>query len=137
MQEIADGGDEIRDVLPAEGVAERQHRDGVTHLTEARGRGAADLPRRAVGAGQDRKAPLDRFQPAIKRVILRVGNLRRILDVIFGAVIGDCRDEVVMRFLRGERIEFFHRRFDVTQNGLAHAASLAFSKSPRRRVPRR
>ena len=68
--------------LLVEGVAERQHRHAVPHLGELRQRRAADALGRRIRRAQLGMLRLQRLQLAEQRVVLRVGDLRRVLHVV-------------------------------------------------------
>ena len=81
--------DEIGHVLVGEGVAEREHRHRMAHLAEGLDGCGADPPRRAVGAHQLGKARLDRRIALAQRVVVGVGDLRRVLGVVELVVVRD------------------------------------------------
>ena len=82
LEKAPDAVDELGNVLVAEGVAERQHGNGMLHFRKAaRGRGA-DRLRRRIRRHQIGKFCLDRFQPLAQRVVGGVRNRRRILLVV-------------------------------------------------------
>ena len=79
LEEAADAADEIGDVLLAEGVVERQHRHGVAHLGEAARRRGADLAATGdVQRAQVGEPRLDRVVALAQRVVLGVGDRRRV-----------------------------------------------------------
>ena len=88
-QEAAHAGDEIGDVLVGEGVAEREHRHGMAHLAEGLDGRGADALGRAVGAHEVGKARLDRGVALAQRIVVGIGDLRRVLAVVELVVMGD------------------------------------------------
>src|SRR5438067_2490089 len=66
--------------------ADGEHGDVVAHRGEILGRRAADAPRRRVGRGELWMRLLQRLQLAEQAVVLRVGELRRVLDVVQAVV---------------------------------------------------
>ena len=88
---------EVGEIRGVERVVERQHRHAVAQFGEAGLRRAADPVRWRIGADQCGKPRLDRGVAPAQRVILGVGDLRRVALVI-GAV--------VMRDLGGQTLQF-------------------------------
>ena len=88
-QKAADAADEIDDVFLRKGIVERQHRHRVAHLGKARRRRGADPLRQAFKRAQLRKARLDRVIALAQRVVVRVGNGRRVVLIIAPVVLGD------------------------------------------------
>ena len=82
LEKPPDAIDELGDVLIAEGVAERQHGNGMLHFRKAARRRGADLLRRRIRRDEIRKFRLDRLQPLAQRVVGRIRNGRRILLVV-------------------------------------------------------
>jgi hypothetical protein len=89
LQEPPHPADEITDIIIAESVVQRQHRDAVRDLSEPGGRCRADLSGRPVRKNQVREAGLDCRVPLAQRIIVRIGNRRRIFLVIAPVVLGD------------------------------------------------
>ena len=83
VQIAADAGVEFQHVGIVEGIAEAHHPHLVADLGKAFGRGGTDLIRGAVGPFQFRESRLDLGVAAFERIVIGVGDLRRI-----GAVIG-------------------------------------------------
>ena len=83
-----------------EGVAEREHRHGVAHLAEGRDRRGADARGRAVGAHERGKARLDGRVALAQRVVVGVGDLRRVLRVVELVVVRDLAREPLELGLR-------------------------------------
>ena len=109
-EEAAHARDEIGDVFVGEGIVERQHRHFVNDFGEFRRRLRADAMRRAVGPHQQRKARFDLGVAAAQRVVVGIGNLRRVFLIIAPVVLGDFVGEPVellFRFGGGEFIDGF------------------------------
>ena len=82
-------GDEIAHVLVGEGVLQRQHRNGVADGGELPRRRNTDPLRRAVGPFQGGKAGLDGVVALTERVVLGIGDGRRILGVVAAVMPGN------------------------------------------------
>ena len=78
-EEAIDAATKSRTSSSRERVVERQHRPRMADRRESRRRRGADPARRAVVADEIRKARLDRGVAALQRVIIGIGNLRRVL----------------------------------------------------------
>ena len=74
--------------------ADAEHRHRVPHGSEALAHRAADALRRAVGRAQRRVPGLQRLQLAKQRVVLGVGDLRRIEHVVAVVVVADQRAQL-------------------------------------------
>ncbi len=90
-QEAADAADEIDDVFFGERIVERQHRHRVADFGKARRRRRADPLGQALQRAQLRKARFDRAVALAQRVIVGIGNARRVVLVIAPVVRGDFR----------------------------------------------
>ena len=82
LEEAPDALDEFGHILVAEGIAERQHGDGMLHLAKAARRRRADLLRRRFPGDEIGEIFLDRLQPLAQRVIGGVRYGRRVLLVV-------------------------------------------------------
>jgi len=103
-EESIDAGDEITDILVRKRIVEGQHRPGM-HDRRKGDRGcSAHPPRRTVFAHQLGKARLDRVVQPLQRIVIGIRNLRRILAVIEGVVMGDLPRQP-LQFCSG----LFHR----------------------------
>ena len=102
IEEAADAGDEIRDILFVEGVAEGQHRHAVAHLGELLRRRAGNRLRRALDGAEFGKLLLDGFEAAAQRVVLRVRDRGHVLLVIAAVMRADLLDEARVLGLRFE-----------------------------------
>ena len=71
-----------RSSVLAHRVVEREHRHAVDELGEALGGRRADALRRRIGARELRVRCLERLELAEQRVVLRVGDLGRVLLVV-------------------------------------------------------
>ena len=99
-QEAADAGDELGDILLAEGVVERQHRHRVHDLAEAADRCRTDPLARAVLALEAGEARLDRKVAPAERVVVRIRDAGVVLLVVAAVVLGD-RGREARKFARG------------------------------------
>ena len=81
--------DEASHVVVRIGLLQRQHGDGMADGGELARRRAADPLARAVGALQRREARLDRRIADGERVIVGVGDGRRVVLVVAPVVAGD------------------------------------------------
>ncbi len=82
VQALIDAAHEVAHFLVAEGIAQRQHRQGVHHFGEARGRPAADLVAGRLGVVQLRMRRFQRLQLAHQRIVLGVGNQLFVMLVV-------------------------------------------------------
>ena len=105
-QETPHAIDEVRHVLVAEGVAEREHRHRMLHLCKASGWRRSNFLRRRVLRHQVRKPRLDRAGANTQRVVRRIRHRRRIVLVVALVVLGELGDELLqLRFrLRGTEL---------------------------------
>src|SRR5215472_1533021 len=80
----------------------------MAHFGEARRGRGADPSRRAVGANEIGKARLDRLVALTQRVIIGVGNLRRVflmIELVVMCDLGGERLELGLRLGRGQSLD--------------------------------
>ncbi len=82
FQESLDAAGEIDHVLLGKSIVERQHRHRVADLPETPGRRRADLLRRRFRGDEIGKALLDRVEALAQRVVLGIGDARRVVLII-------------------------------------------------------
>ncbi len=123
LEEAADACNEIDDVLVLHGVVEREHRHRVAHFLEAARRRGADPDRQRFQRAQVGKACLDGVVAFAQRIVLGVGDDRRVLLVVALVVLGDfaCQPIVLgLRLLGGQQIDRSFVGFDF---GFGHIVS--------------
>ncbi len=86
LQLLADATHEVGHLVLAEGIAQRQHRQGVAHFGELRRRGIAHAPGGRIGGGQLRVLGFQRLELAHQAVVLDVRNVGLVEHVV--AVVG-------------------------------------------------
>ena len=93
VQEPPHPPDEIAHLLVVERIVEAEHRPRMRHFGQVSGGRRADLHARRIGADELRKRRLDRRVAPHQRVVIGVGNLRRVVGVIEPVVMRDLRRE--------------------------------------------
>src|SRR5262249_4200785 len=102
-QEAAHTGDEIGDVLVAEGVVEREHGLRMHDLRKFLRWPRTHALRRAVGPDELREARLDLVVAALQGIVVRIADRGRVLTVIATVVFRDLAGETLklLRRVRG------------------------------------
>src|SRR5579885_1506901 len=110
LRELAHPRVELRHLVAARGVGEREHRVAMAHGLELGQRRTAHALRGGIGGDQLGMRLLERLQAAEERVVLGVGDLGRVEDVVEVVVPADLAAELLDLRLHVVRGGTRHRR---------------------------